>query len=153
MSAFAIASGAGRSTMRTVPRDCATQPSTRHSARIFATPSHVAPTKSGRSACEMGTRRRAVPDVAAGKTDFDPHTVELRKKVDAVWIDTQRPRWSERQIAAFRSFSPMSRRKRRLGGSHSRRPSSARRAIEAQIPPSAYRRGFTKSGAPMSSGD
>jgi len=80
MSACAIASGAGRPAMRTVPRDCATQPRPRHSARIFATPSHVAPTKSARSACEAGTRRRAVPDVAAGKTDFDPHTVDLRKK-------------------------------------------------------------------------
>src|SRR6266850_8589711 len=42
MSACAAASAAGRSTMRTVPRDCATQPRARRSARIFATPSRVA---------------------------------------------------------------------------------------------------------------
>ena len=41
MSACATASAAGRSTMRTVPRNCASYP-TRHSARIFATPSHMA---------------------------------------------------------------------------------------------------------------
>ena len=35
MSAGAIASGAGRSTMRRVPRDCATQPRARHSAGII----------------------------------------------------------------------------------------------------------------------